>query len=152
MREFRKANTTWELCVGSVLAVIGILLIGFAGWKMLDLWISTTIYVAGSIACLGGFFLIWKDLLEAAAFPDESLPRSEGNFLGRFRLNGYSFEAYEQKGENGRKQFRLVSSPKVSPEREAACIRYIVNEGLIEDLWPQRSKKIKEEADWAFLP
>ena len=90
MREFRKANTTWELCVGSVLAVIGIVLIGLAGWKTLDLWISTTIYVAGSIACLGGFFLIWKDLLEAA------------------------------------------------------CIRYIVNEGLIEDLW--LSQKFRNRA------
>jgi hypothetical protein len=75
-----------------------------------------------------------------------------GVVTGRFRLNGYSFEAYEREGENGSKQFRLVSSAKVNPEREAACIRYMVNEGLIEDLWPEMSKKIKEEADWAFLP
>jgi hypothetical protein len=52
----------------------------------------------------------------------------------------------------GSKQFRLVSSPKVSPEQEAAYIRYIVNEGLIEDWWPQMNKKITEEANWALLP
>jgi hypothetical protein len=39
----------------------------------------------------------------------------------------------------------------MEPEREAACIRYLVNEGLIEELWPQMSQKIKEEADWAFF-
>ena len=35
-------------------------------------------------------------------------------------------------------------------EQEAACIRYLVNEGLIEELWPKMSQRIKEEADWAF--
>ena len=29
--------------------------------------------------------------------------------------------------------------------------RYMVNEKLIEEFWPEMSKKIKEEADWAFL-
>jgi hypothetical protein len=108
--------------------------------------------VIGFVACLGGFVPLWKDLPDASVVGHESLVRSQGNFLGRFHLNGCSFEAYEKEGENGSKQFRLVSSPKVSPEREAACIRYMVNEGLIEDLWPEMSKKIKEEADWAFLP
>jgi hypothetical protein len=39
----------------------------------------------------------------------------------------------------------------VSAKQEAACIRYMVNEGLIEEFWPDMNKKIKEEADWAFL-
>jgi hypothetical protein len=104
--------------------------------------------VAGSAGCFGGFFLIWKDLVAGAVF---SLARPKDNFLGEFRLNGHFFEAYECGGENCSKQFRLLSSPKMDPEREAACIRYLVNEGLIDELWPQRCQKIKEEADWAFL-
>jgi hypothetical protein len=152
MQKNRKGDATWELCVGSILAVSGIVLIAVTRWKALDFWSSTTVYVASSIACLGGLVLIWKDMVEAAVFPYESLLRSDGKFLGRFRLNGYYFGAYEREEKNGTKKFRLVSWPMVSPEREAACIRYMVNEGLIEDWWPQLSKRIKEEADWAFLP
>ena len=152
MKEFRIADTTSELCVGFILSIMGIVLIGVAGLTLLDSWVRTIIYMVGSIACLGGFFLLWRGLFEVAVFPGKSVLRSEGNFLGRFCLNGYYFEAYEREGEHGSKQFRLVSSPRVSPEREAACIRYIVNEGLIEDWWPQMNKKIMEEANWAFLP
>jgi hypothetical protein len=152
MREPRKSDMTLELCFGSIIAVIGIALIGFAGWKAFDFWTSTTLYVAGFLACLGGFVPLWKDLPDASVVAHESMVGSENNFLGRFRLNGCSFEAYEREGANGSKQFRLVSSPKISPEREGARIRYMVNEGLIENLWPEMSNKIKEEADWAFLP
>jgi hypothetical protein len=42
-------------------------------------------------------------------------------------------------------------SPSVSPALEAAFIRYIIHEGLIEDLLPQMSNQIEEEAGWAFL-
>jgi hypothetical protein len=143
---------TLELCIGSIIAVIGIVLIGVAGLYAFDFWTSATLYVAGFLACLGGFVPLWKDLPDASVVAHESSVGSENNFLGRFRLNGCSFEAYEREGANGSKHFRLVSSAKIIPEREAACIRYMVNEGLIEDLWPELSKKIKEEADWAFLP
>ena len=114
---------------------------------MLDNWVRTTMYAAGFITCLSGTFLIWKDLVAAVVF---SLARPKGNFLGEFRLNGYFFEAYEQEEENGGKQFRLLTSPQIDPEREAAWVRYLVNEGLIEEWWPRMSQKIKEEADWAF--
>jgi hypothetical protein len=148
MRELKQYHTARELCVGTFLAVIGIMLIGVAGSEMLDDWIRTAMYVAGFVGCLGGCLLMWKDLAAAAVF---SLACPKGNFLGEFRLNGYFFGAYEREGENGSKQFRLVSSPKMEPEWEAACIRYLVNEGLIEEMWPQMSQKIKEEADWAFF-
>lgn len=39
----------------------------------------------------------------------------------------------------------------VNPDQEAAIIRYLVHEGLIDDMWPQSSKKIQEEANWAFF-
>ena len=104
-------------------------------------------YVAGFIAFLGGAYPIWRDLIASEA---HSLARPKGKFLGEFRLNGYFFEAYERDGVNGSKQFRLLSSPNMDPDQEAACIRYLVNEGLIEELWPRMSGKIKEEAGWAF--
>ncbi len=39
----------------------------------------------------------------------------------------------------------------MSPEREAAFIRYLIAEGLSETLWPQISRRIEEEANWAFF-
>ena len=73
------------------------------------------------------------------------------NFLGRFRLNCYTFEAYEQNGLHGNRELHLVSFRKIGCEQEAALIRYLVNEGLIEELWPQMSRKIMDETGWAFL-
>jgi hypothetical protein len=39
----------------------------------------------------------------------------------------------------------------MDPEREAAVIRYLINEGLSESMWPQISNRIEEEAIWAFF-
>ena len=147
MRELEDFHKTWRICVGTFLSVVGIVLIGIGGCEMLDDRVRPVMYIAGLIVSLSGAFLIWRDLVAYEAY----IPaRAKGKFLGKFRMNGYFFEAYERDGENGSKQFRLLSSPKLDSEREAACIRYLVNEGLIEELWPKMSQKIKEEADWAF--
>jgi hypothetical protein len=34
---------------------------------------------------------------------------------------------------------------------EAAVIRYLINEGLSEKMWPPISRRIEEEANWAFF-
>jgi len=47
----------------------------------------------------------------------------------------------------GEQRISVVSSAKIIAEQEAACIRYMVHEGLIEELLPQMSKKITEETD-----
>jgi hypothetical protein len=151
MQKCVKAGTSFRLYTGTAVAVMGIVLLGLGQWTLLDSWISTAIFVVGFIACLYGFFLIWKDLLLDVGCPRESPSRVEGKFLGAFHLNGCYFRAYEQPGENGSKRFRLVSWPQYSAEREAACIRYMVHEGLVEEFWPQMSEKIKSEANWAFL-
>jgi hypothetical protein len=147
MRQLEDFHTTWEMWVGTCLSIVGIVLIGVGGSEILDDRIRPAMYVAGFLAFLGGAFLIWRDLFASEA---HSLARPKGKFLGEFRLNGHFFEAYERDEENGSRQFRLLSSPKMDPEQEAACIRYLVNEGLIEELWPRMSGKIKEEASWAF--
>ena len=41
--------------------------------------------------------------------------------------------------------------PGITAQKEAALIRYIVNEGLIENISRGMSKKIEEEAGWAFF-
>jgi hypothetical protein len=147
MRELRQYRTTREIYGGIFPVVVGIVLMGVGGSEMIADWIRAVMYLAGFIACLAGALLIWKDFVAAPGF---SQARLKGNFLGEFRLNGYFFEAYEREEEDGSKQFRLLSSPKMGPEWEAACIRYLVNEGLIEEFWPQMSQKIEEETAWAF--
>jgi hypothetical protein len=151
MQKFVKAGTSFGLYTGTAIAIMGIVLLGLGTWTLLDSGLRTAIFVAGFVACLYGFFLICRDLLLDLGCPREARLKSEGNFPGAFHLNGFFVKAYEQPGKNGSKQFRLVSWPRFSPEREAACIRYIVHEGLIEEFWPHMSEKIKLEANWAFL-
>ena len=133
------------------MADFGMLLIGLGGWDALKTQMRILIYVGGSLLFLGGLFLIWMDAMRLAALRHEPALELTGMYLGKFQLNGYRFEAYEREGNNGGKEFRLVSTPPVSPAREAAFIRYIIQEGLVDDLWPQMSKQIQEEANWAFL-
>jgi hypothetical protein len=47
----------------------------------------------------------------------------------QFYLNGCFFQPYEQETSGERKQFRLLSEPPLKPEKEAAIIRYLINEG-----------------------
>ena len=137
-----------------MVAYLGIALIGFGGSYSLGLWLPWLIYLAGFTLLVAGFFLAWKDLSRVGNLPKEPMPdqpEPEVFYLGSFDLNGYSFKAYERGTANGGRQFRLISFPPLTPEREAAFIRYIVNEGLIENIWPETSKKLQEEANWAFF-
>jgi hypothetical protein len=144
MEECREADTRCPLGIGAVFVIIGIALVGVAGLKSIAQEIAPAICLTGFMVCLGGLSLIWKDLLESSFFPHESNPRSEGMFLGRFRLNSYCFEAYEREMENGGREFHLVSSPPSSHHREAAFVRYLVNEGLIENWWPERARRSRK--------
>jgi hypothetical protein len=140
-----------QLCLGYALIVLGIGFIGFAEDIALECWAMVAIYAAGTLLSMGGLLLVAKTPIGNAGSRGRLLPRSEGNFLGRFRLNSYILEASERIGANGGKEFRLMSSPSMSAEREAACIRYLVIDGLIWELWPRFIQKIEEETDWAFL-
>ena len=79
------------------------------------------------------------------------MSESDGIFLGKFELNGRSITAYERENDLGGRQLRLNSYPAITPEQEAALIRYIVNEGLVENIWRGMSKEIEEGASWAFF-
>jgi hypothetical protein len=139
------------LIIGVAIAELGMLLIGLGGCDALKFKTRMLFYVCGTITCLSGLLLIWIDAIRMAVAWNEPALISGWSNLGKFRLNGYLFEAYEQGGDNGVRTFRLISSPSVSPAREAAFVRYLVQEGLIENMWPEMSSRIEEEANWAFL-
>jgi hypothetical protein len=44
----------------------------------------------------------------------------------------------------------LSAFPSITCEQEAALIRYLVNEGLVENLVQGLSKRIEGETNWAF--
>ena len=138
--------------LGIVIAESSALLIGLGGWDALNFETRMLIYVCAGITFLGGLLLIWRDATRMTVARNKPALISRGSYLGKFRLNGYLFEAYEQGAANGVWAFRLISCPSVNRAREAAFIRYMVHEGLIEGMWPQMSRQIEEESDWAFSP
>jgi hypothetical protein len=153
MRSVRRLHKRWQLCLGYIFIItgIGLILIDFPETQTLKSSLQVALGASSFLAPIIGLFLIWNARSGSARSARGVLATSEGNFLGRFRLNCHTFEAYEQNGLYGNKELHLMTSPRISSEQEAACIRYLVNEGLIEELWPQMSRKIMEETDWAFL-
>jgi hypothetical protein len=141
-------ESAWPFVVGVSLASLGILLIGLGGG---DAQMRTFLYVSGGLLLLCGMFLIWFDLCKLPTAWGEPTLKCEGTYLGSFRLNNYLLEAYEMKANTKGAQFRLVASPSLNPAREAAFVRYMVQEGFIESMWPQMAKQIKDESKWAFF-
>jgi len=126
-------------------------LIGFGEWNNIDLSRGWLIYPLGFAVFLGGLFVIWNDPSPALDPQDESAPGLNGIYLGRFELNCRSIRAYERKNDLGSRELRLESYPALTPKQEAAFIRYIVNEGLVENICRGMSKEVEEEAGWAFF-
>ncbi len=124
-RQAREEQAAGPICVGILLTFLGLTLIGVEECYSLELSRGWLIYMAGFTVFLSGLFLIWKDLLSAPTFQEELAAEPEGVYLGRFDLNGYSLKAYEREADNGGRQFRLISFPAATHEREAAFIRYI---------------------------
>jgi hypothetical protein len=133
------------------MADLSVLLIGVGGWDALNSERGMLIYVSGSILLLVGVGLVVSDTMKVTESFSQPILTSRGMYFGRFSLNGFLLEAYEREASEGRKEFRLVSTPSLKIAEEAAFVRYIVNEGLVDDLWPHLSKRIQKEADWAFV-
>jgi hypothetical protein len=143
----RRKDSPWQFVLGVIMADLSVLLIAVGGWDALNSECRMLIYVSGLILLLVGLGLV----LSLAELLPQPILTSRGMYLGRFSLNGFMLEAYERETTEGRKEFRLVSTPSVRVAQEAAFVRYIVNEGLVENLWPHLSEKIQKEADWAFV-
>jgi hypothetical protein len=141
----------WQFVAGIILADVSVMLIGLAGWDALNFETRTVIYVSGSMLLGGGLYLIVSDTIRFTELWSRPSLSSKGIYLGSFKLNGFLIEAYERETSDGRKEFRLTTFPAVVTAQEAALVRYIVIEGLVENLWPQLSKRIHEETDWAFV-
>jgi hypothetical protein len=145
----KRTGSPWRFVLGVLMADLSILLIGLGGWDAMDSEIRMLMYFSGTILLLGGLGLVVSDTIEVNK--RQPVLASKGSYLGRFNLNGFLLEAYEQETSEGRKEFRLTSTPLVGLPQEAAFVRYIVNEGLIDEFWPRLSKRIQEESDWAFV-
>lgn len=138
MQKIGDRRGAWSICVGILLAILGVCLMGFGIWGILPAF----------LLFLGAFFLVGKDQQPTSNF--QEMPALEF-CLGRFDLNGRSLEAYECESDKNGTQLRLTSIPTLTREQEAAFIRYIFNEGLAENIWPGMGKKIAAEANWAFF-
>jgi hypothetical protein len=98
-----------------------------------------------------GFIFAGKGALAKPQLTYEFAERSGELCFREFHFNGYWLQPYEQTTSSDRKQFRLSSTPQISPDREAAVIRYLIHEGLSDKIWPGISRRIEEEAAWAFF-
>jgi hypothetical protein len=149
MQEPRANHGIIALSLWTVLLVVIVAVVVWSEYK--------SDHVGTWIALCAGGFVFWSIGLvfvgRGAPVESESqfTDSSEQFGLKEFYLNGCLFQPYEQETLDGRKQFRLLSVPRISPEREAAVIRYLINEGLSEIFWPQISRRIEEEANWAFF-
>ena len=154
MRTIPERSATCELLVGILVAEAGIALIGFGKWDPMETGAHMPFYAAGFLSLAIGMFLIWKEPLSALMIADETSPgaacKPKVRILGKIDLNGRYLEAYEEEGDDLGRRFRLRSLSPISPEGEAAFIRYLVREGFIEKRWPRLSAHIQEEASWAF--
>lgn len=142
MRAVNRKDSAKYLFIGIVIADLGMLLIGLGGWSALNFEARMWNYVGGSVLFLSGLVFIWIDAICMTVARNRPVLTFEGNYLGKFELNGHLFEAYERGVDNGASEFRLLSSPALNPAQEAAFIRYLVNEGLIEVMWPKMSRQI----------
>jgi hypothetical protein len=124
----------------------GFSLVGIINWESsADLAINLVTVLVGIVLCVAGIRL----LLIATA--DDVPPiHVDGVELGSVQLNGYYLVAYERETPGGRKQFHLASSRPLTPEREAALIRYLALEGFLGSLWPEMKERLQEETEWAF--
>jgi len=151
MEKTRDRGGIWALYLGTMFLIVIV---------AATLWSEYKAYHLGAwtILCTGGF-VFWFIGFAWSGHGRSADPQVKSELAGgsrelcltEFYLNGCLFRPYEQETLSGRKQFRLSSTPQMSPDREAAVIRYLINEGLSEKMWPQISRRIEEEANWAFF-
>jgi hypothetical protein len=86
-------HKSWRLFLGYIFIVVAIGLIDFSETQALESWAQVGAYAGGFLVCISGLFLIWNARGESAVSARGFPATSEGNFLGGFRLNCYTFEA-----------------------------------------------------------
>jgi hypothetical protein len=141
----RRRQNKWLLL--QIFGALFALTLGFVLFCLLvDFPADVAFGFGGIVLCIIGIGLFWE------AMRDDGPPvELDGSEIGCIQLNGFDLVAYERETQDGKKQFRLASSCRLSPEREAALIRYLSAEGFLVSLWPGMKERIQEEAGWAFL-
>jgi hypothetical protein len=151
MQETRQTNGIWALYVGTLFLIAIISLVVWCEYKTNHTVTWLILSAGGFVFWIAGFVATRR---EASAGPTGRSGLAESSMelcFVKFDLNGYFFQPYEQLTLDGRQRFRLLATPSMSPEQEAAVIRYLINEGLTEKMWPRISRRIEEEANWAFF-
>jgi hypothetical protein len=149
MQNTRRRTAIWVSYVWALLLTVTLAAVVWSEYEGYHVATLIAICAGGSLYWFFGFGLAGRGTLMQAQY--DFAEDSEELCLKAFYLNGYFFQPYEQGTSSGRKQFRLRAMPSMSSEREAAFIRYLINEGLSEKMWPGISRRIEEEANWAFL-
>lgn len=151
MREPRCASGIWALCFGLWIVAILFAAVLWSVYKSYDIVAVLALCAGGFLFWLIRFILIRRNEPVKMRQKYELAEYSRELCLEGFYLNGRFFQPYKEAISIGHKKFRLLSRPPMEPEREAALIRYLINEGLSEQMWPQISRRIQEEATWAFF-
>lgn len=147
MQTRKKKWVLLQTCGGFLSVTGGVVLIAVLNWESsFYMPVNLALGLAGVTLCIIGFRLL------LIATEEEGLAMEiNGAALGSIQLNGYHLVAYESEAPDGKKQFRLASWHRLTPEREAALIRYLALEGFLVSLWPEMKERIEDEAGWAFL-
>jgi hypothetical protein len=151
MQETRVSNEMWTFCLWTLLLILIVAGVVWSEYQANHIGAWIAICAAGFVFWFIGSAFARKGVPANPQLRHEFPKGSEELCLREFYLNGYWFQPYEQGMPGGRKQFRLSATPPISPDREAAVIRYLIHEGLSEKMWPQISARIEEEGNWAFF-
>jgi len=151
MRETRCKSGIWALCFGMWIVAIVFAAVLWSAYKTYDIAALLALSAGGFLFLVIELILIRRNERLKVRQKDELTGYSKQLCLEGFYLNGLFFQPYEEAISTGHKKFRLLCSPPMEPEREAALIKYLINEGLSERMWPQISRRIEEEATWAFF-
>jgi hypothetical protein len=147
MQKCKKHLVFLQISGGFLAFTFGFVLICLLNWEnSVDLPVNLCASLAGITLSTIGIRLFLMATADGGP-PDQV----NGAELGRIQLNGDYLIAYECETPNAKKQFRLASYRTLSPEKEAALIRYLAMEGFLVSLWPEMKERIEEEANWAFL-
>jgi hypothetical protein len=145
MKTHRKTWYFLQLGGGFLSLTTGFVLICVLNWgSSVYMAVNLALGVSSVTLCIIGIRLL------LIATEDEPPIEVHGIELGSIELNGRYLVAYESETPDGKKQFRLASTQALTPEREAALVRYLALEGFVSSLWPEMKERLQEEVEWAF--
>ena len=147
MKTRREKWSLLQVTAGFLSLTTGLILICVLNWgSSLYMAVNLALGLSAVTLCMIGIRLL------LIATEEDGLPiEVDGIELGSIQLNGHYLVAYESETPDGKKRFRLASMRALTPEREAALVRYLALEGFLLSLWPEIKERLQEEVEWAFV-